>query len=203
MMLEKLKLYFITDSRFGKHEELVEKVLKAGVRAVQLREKSMSSKEIYEVAKKIRKLTLDYDALFIVNDRLDIALASDADGVHLGQEDLPFDAARKVFDGIIGVSAHSIEEAKKAENFADYLGVGPVYATKTKTDAREPIGIENLRNIASTVRIPVIAIGGIDHSNVIEVLKAKVFGVAVISAIASHADVYLAARSLLDIIQKA
>ncbi len=202
-MLEKLKLYFITDSRFGKHEELAEKVLKAGVKAIQLREKSMSSKEIYEVAKKIRKLTLDYDALFIVNDRLDIALASDADGVHLGQEDLPFDAAREIFDGIVGVSTHNVEEAKKAERYADYLGVGPVFATKTKTDAREPIGIENFKKIVSTTKVPVIAIGGINHSNVLEVLEAGAFGVAVISAIAMHADVYTAARSLLDIIQKA
>ncbi|MDI9645770.1 MAG: thiamine phosphate synthase [Archaeoglobales archaeon] len=202
-MFEKLKIYFITDSRFGKHEELAEKVLKAGVRAIQLREKSMSSKEIYEVAKKIRKLTLDYDALFIVNDRLDIALASDADGVHLGQEDLPFDAARDIFGGILGVSVHSVEEAMKAERYADYLGVGPVFATKSKEDAKEPLGIEKFKNIVSSTKVPVIAIGGINHSNVKEVLRAGAFGVAVISAIAMHADVYLAARSFLDIIQNA
>ncbi len=199
-MLDKICLYFITDSRYGKHEELAEKALKGGVRAIQLRDKNMSGRELFETAKRLRKLTYDYDAILIVNDRVDIAIAAEADGVHVGQSDLHYKAIREFFDGYIGVSAHTVEEAKEAENYADYLGVGPVFATSTKPDAREPIGVEGLRRIVDSTLLPVIAIGGINHKNVKEVMKAGVAGVAVVSAIAASDDVVESAKKLVELV---
>ncbi|WP_202318386.1 thiamine phosphate synthase [Archaeoglobus neptunius] len=198
-MIEKMRVYFITDSRFGKHEELAIKALEGGVRTVQLREKKRSAREIYETAKRMRAITHDYDALLIINDRVDIALAVNADGVHIGQEDLPPESVRDVFDGIIGVSAHTVEEALRAEMCADYLGVGPVFMTRTKRDAREPIGIEGLKRIVDATKVPVIAVGGIDESNAVEVLRTGVAGIAVVSAIAGGKDVEGAARTLVNV----
>ncbi len=199
-MLEKMAVYFITDSRFGRHEELAEKALKGGVRTIQLREKSMPAKEIYEIARKLRRLTNDYDALLIINDRLDIAMAVDADGVHVGQSDLPAEAIRRYFNGIVGVSAHTVEEALKAEIHADYLGVGPVFKTTTKEDAKEPIGLEGLRQIVQSVKIPVVGIGGISRENAPQVLGCGVAGLAVVSAIAAK-NVEVAARELVELVQ--
>ncbi|WP_456468330.1 thiamine phosphate synthase [Archaeoglobus sp.] len=198
-MLEKMQVYFITDSKFGKHEELAEKALKGGVRTIQLREKRKSARKIYETAKRLRALTYDYDALFIVNDRVDIAIAAYADGVHVGQNDLPAYAIRDFFDGIVGVSAHTVDEAKRAEMYADYLGVGPVFRTATKEDAKTPIGIGGLEEIVKNTKLPVIAIGGINETNAIDVLKCGVAGIAVVSAIAGKGDVTEAARTLLRI----
>ena len=196
-------VYFITDSNFGwTHEQLAEMVLRAGIRVIQFREKNMSTREMFEVAKRLRKITEEYDATLIINDRVDLALAVGADGVHLGQEDLPVEAVRDIFDGIIGVSVHNVEEAKKAKDFADYLGAGPVYATKTKKDAKKPIGIEGLKKIVEEVSIPVVAIGGINKNNVIEVLKTGVDAIAVISAIASAENPEEEAKTLLDIVRK-
>ncbi len=195
-------VYFITSSEFGRsHEELAEMVLRAGVGVVQFREKGMSAKQMFEIAKRLRKLTEEYGATFIVNDRVDLALAVDADGVHVGQEDLPAEVVREIFDGIVGVSAHTVEEAKKAERYADYLGVGPVFATKTKRDAKEPIGLEGLRRIVEAVSVPVVAIGGINRDNVLEVLKTGVSGVAVISAIAGAKNPEEEAKKLLEIVR--
>ncbi len=199
-MLEKIRLYFITDSKFGRHEELAEKALEGGVRAIQFREKKMAGKELYEVAKRLRRITYEYDALLFIDDRVDVAMAVDADGVHVGQSDLPYYAIREFFDGYIGVSAHTVDEAKKAERYADYLGVGPVFRTTTKEDAKEPIGVEGLKKIVESVKIPVVAIGGINRENIKKVLSAGVFGVAVVSAIASQ-DPKKASRELLAIIK--
>jgi thiamine-phosphate pyrophosphorylase len=195
-------VYFITDSSFGwTHEQLAEMVLRAGIKVIQFREKNMSTKQMFETAKRLRKLTEDYGATFIVNDRVDLALAVDADGVHVGQDDLPAEVVREIFDGIVGVSAHTVEEAKKAERYADYIGAGPVFPTKTKKDAKEPIGIEGLRKIVEAVSIPVVAIGSINRNNVVEVLKTGVAGVAVISAIASAKNPEEEARKLLGIVR--
>lgn len=198
-MLEKMGVYFITDSKFGKHEELAEKALKGGVRTIQLREKNSPSKELYETAKRMRRLTNDYDALLIINDRVDIAIASYADGVHVGQKDLPAKVIREFFDGIVGVSAHTVEEARSAENYADYLGVGPVFRTSTKEDARTPIGLKGLEEIVRAVRIPVVGIGGIDERNAESVIGCGVAGIAVVSAIAGKEDVEKAAKQLVEI----
>jgi len=198
----KFDVYFITDSSFGwTHEQLTEMVLRAGIKVIQFREKNMSTKQMFETAKRLRKLTEDYGATFIVNDRVDLALAVDADGVHVGQDDLPAEVVREIFDGIVGVSAHTVEEAKKAERYADYIGAGPVFPTKTKKDAKEPIGIEGLRKIVEAVSIPVVAIGSINRNNVVEVLKTGVAGVAVISAIASAKNPEEEARKLLGIVR--
>ena len=195
-------VYFITSSEFGwTHEELAKMALEAGVRIIQFREKNMSTKRMFEIARRLRKMTDEYGATFIVNDRVDLALAVGADGVHVGQDDLPAEVVREIFDGIIGVSAHTVDEAKRAERFADYLGVGPVFGTKTKKDAKEPIGVEGLRRIVRSVSIPVIAIGGINRSNVLEVLKAGVAGVAVISAIAGAKDPKEEAKRLVEIVE--
>jgi len=197
-----LGVYFITDSRFGHtHEEIAEKALKGGVRAVQFREKVLSTKRMYEIGKRIRELTRDYGALFFVNDRIDVAIAVDADGVHIGQDDMPAEVAREIFPGYIGVSAGSVEEAKKDEKYADYLGVGPVFPTKTKEDAGEAIGIEGLRKIVESVKVPVVAIGSIKRENAVEVLKTGVVGIAVISAIAASEDPERAARELIELVK--
>ncbi len=175
-------VYFITDSKFGKHEELAKRALEMGVRIIQLREKKMKDRELIMTAKRLRELTESYDAILIMNDRVDVAIASDADGVHLGQEDMPLETAREIFDGIVGISVHGVEEANKAKK-ADYLGAGPVFSTTTKEDAREPIGIEGLREIVSATNLPVFAIGGIRLDNVEKVLETGVSGVAVVSAL--------------------
>ncbi len=201
-MLEKIRVYFVTDSRFGKHEELAKKALEGGVRAIQFREKRMSAREMYKVAKRLREITYDYDALLIINDRVDLAMSVEADGVHVGQSDLPYYAIREFFDGYIGVSAHTVYEAKEAEIYADYLGVGPVFKTTTKEDAREPIGLEGLKEIVKAVKIPVVAIGGINAKNAVDVLKTGVAGIAVVSAIAASDNVTSAAKELVEISNK-
>ncbi|MDP2168049.1 MAG: thiamine phosphate synthase [Thermodesulfovibrionales bacterium] len=159
--------------------------LRAGVRWVQYRQKDKSRRQLYEEALGLRRLTADFGAVFIVNDYADIAAAVDADGVHLGQDDLPIAEARKVMGGdrIIGISTHSIKEAVEAESAgADYIGFGPVFPTLTK-DAGEPKGVKSLREIKQAVRIPVVAIGGISLKNLPSVISAGADSVAVASAI--------------------
>jgi thiamine-phosphate pyrophosphorylase len=143
-------------------------------------------------------------AAFIVNDHPDIAMAVEADGVHLGQDDLPVEVARKLMGGsrIIGVSTHSVEQARAAQSAgADYIGFGPIFTTRTK-DAGPRQGIEGLRQVRKAVTLPVIAIGGINSGNLDEVLKAGADGVAVISAILSAPDPYDTAREMVDRIQR-
>jgi thiamine-phosphate pyrophosphorylase len=163
------------------------KVLIAGVKWVQYRDKEKSRREIYEEAIRLRKLTKDFNAVLIVNDYADIALAVDADGVHLGQDDLPIEEARKIMgrDKIIGISTHSLERAIDAEKEgADYIGFGPVFRTTTK-DAGMPKGTDMLQKIKKHVQIPVVAIGGINIENIRLVLDTGVDAVAVASAILS------------------
>lgn len=189
-------VYFITDSKYGKHEEMAKRVLELGVRIIQLREKKMKDRDLLFTAKRLRELTESYDALLLINDRIDIAISCDADGVHLGQEDLPLDFAREIFDGLIGISVHSAEEAKRAKK-ADYLGAGPVFRTMTKEDAKEPIGVEELRKIVSATDLPVFAIGGISFDNVKSVLETGVSGVAVVSALVDDR-----AKDFIDLVNK-
>jgi thiamine-phosphate pyrophosphorylase len=180
-------LYFITDRKACNLscEEMTLKVLRAGVKWVQYREKNRSRRVLYEEAVRLRKLTESFNAVFIVNDHADIALSVDADGVHLGQEDLPIREARKIMgkNKTIGISTHKLEQAIDAEKEgADYIGFGPVFHTKTK-DAGSPKGTEMLRDIKSKVHIPVVAIGGISPENIKSVLDTGVDAVAVASAI--------------------
>jgi thiamine-phosphate pyrophosphorylase len=181
-------LYLITDREVCDKtpEEMTLAAMRAGVRWVQYREKERSRKDIYRHAVKLRRITADYGATFIVNDHADIALAVDADGVHLGQDDLPLKEARKVMgERIIGISTHSLKEAKDAAaQGADYIGFGPLFPTKTK-DAGEPRGVEMLKQVRREVPLPVAAIGGISVENLRSVLDAGADAVAVASAVLS------------------
>lgn len=177
---------FITDKKLSPLPlfELTFNVLKAGVRFVQYRDKEKSRLELYEEALKLRMLTRHFNARLIINDHADIALAVNADGVHLGQKDLPLKEARKILGRrIIGISTHDLEQAKQAEaDGADYIGYGPIFHTTTK-DAGNPAGVDNLRIIKENVSIPVVAIGGINLDNIEAVIKAGADAAAVATAI--------------------
>lgn len=180
-------LCFITDRKTCvlTYEDMILRSLKAGVTWVQYRDKERSRREVYEESVKLRRSTKDFDAVFIINDYSDIASAVGADGVHLGQDDLPIREARKIIgkDKIIGISTHSLEQAMDAErDGANYIGFGPIFHTMTK-DAGSPKGIEILYEIKNQVHIPVIAIGGIKIENIRLVLDAGADAVAVASAI--------------------
>ena len=198
------KLHVITDTllqmRFS-HVELTEMAIAGGADIIQFRSKSGSTREMINAATQMKILCSRAGVPLIINDRVDIALAVGADGVHLGQDDFPIPVARKLLgpDAIIGGSAGDMEEAEKclAEG-ADYIGVGPVYDTKSKTDAGEAMGIENLRIIAEKISLPIIAIGGITVSDMDELLNAGAHGVAVISSVCLSDDPEAAARRFRD-----
>ncbi len=197
---------FITDSRFRQYtvEETVRMVLDAGVKWIQYREKHLTRKEIYYQAERLRKITEEYRAILIINDHADIAFFVDADGVHLGQDDLPLNEGRKVMGSrIIGISTHNIDEAKKAEyDMADYIGYGPIYPTSTKEDADIPKGISGLQMITGTVNLPVVAIGGIKLESLEEIFMAGAAAVAVASAILGAESPYNKAREFVKIIER-
>jgi len=194
----KNRVYFITSNEFGRsHEEVAESALKAGVNLIQLRDKNMSSRELLKTAKNIRRLCENFGATFIVNDRVDVALASGADGVHVGQDDIPAEDVKRIFHGIVGVSTNNLEQALNAQEHADYIGVGPVFPTSTKKDAMAAIGLDSLREIAWKVDVPVVAIGSITRENVREVLRTGVDCVAVISAIADSMEPEKEAEKIL------
>lgn len=182
-------LCFITDRKACNLtcEEMVMCALKAGARWIQYREKEKTRREIYEISVRLRKITQDFQAVFIVNDHTDIAYAVNAEGVHLGQADLPLGEARKIMGDkkLIGISTHSFEQAVDAERRgADYIGFGPVFLTATK-EAGAPKGTEILREIKNKISIPLVAIGGINLENVRSVLATQVDAIAVASAILS------------------
>jgi thiamine-phosphate pyrophosphorylase len=179
--------------------EAVEAAIDGGVTMVQLREKDLSSREFYEIAVTLREITKRRNVPLVINDRLDIALAAGADGLHIGQSDLPLKAVRSVAGDclFIGVSAGTVEEARRAEaEGADYLGVGAVFPTGSKADAGEAIGPEGLQAICDAVHIPVVGIGGVAPANVALVLQSGAVGIAVISAILSQPDIRAAAENL-------
>lgn len=179
-------LCFITDRRLWPDiEDSVKRVLDGGVRWVQLREKALTRREVFRIAERLRELTWQFNATLIINDYPDIAVATEADGVHLGQEDLPIEEARKVVGGMtIGISTHSLEEALQAQNQgADYIGFGPIYGTTTKEGALPPRGLEALKMVSEAVSIPVVAIGGIKLENLREVLLHGASAVAVASGL--------------------
>jgi len=166
-------------------KEIVAIILNAGVKCIQYREKDKSRRDLYREALMLRELTNNLGASFIVNDHTDLALATDADGVHLGQEDLPLKEARKILgkEKIIGISTHNLAEALAAEEGgADYIGFGPIFYTKTK-DAGEPKGVNALKEIKKQIKIPVVAIGGINAGNVKAVIDSGADAVAVSSGI--------------------
>ena len=202
-----LTLYLVTDRRWlGRRslEEDVEEALLGGATLVQIREKEISSRAYLELAGKVKAVTDRYGVPLIVNDRIDIALAVDAGGVHVGPDDLPVSVARRLLgpDKIVGASASSLEEALTFQaQGADYLGVGAVFPTATK-QVTEKVDLETLARIKAAVRIPVAAIGGIDAGNAPEVMKTGVDGVAVVSAILNRPDIREATRDLLSKLKK-
>ncbi|WP_297090163.1 thiamine phosphate synthase [Thermococcus sp.] len=200
---EKLRLYVITDRRFRDELSTVQDALEGGATAIQMRIKNAPTREMVEIGKGLRKLTDEYGALFFVDDRVDVALAVSADGVQVGPDDMPVPLVKEMAPNLlIGASVYSLEEAVKAEREgADYLGAGAVFPTRTKADACY-LGLDGLKTILETVKIPVVAIGGINHENVREVLRLGVDGIAVISAIVGAPDVKRAAREMRKIIDE-
>ena len=195
-------LYLVTDRDLSlgrSHVEVVAAAVKGGVSCVQLREKNLDSRDFVDEARKLKQL-LDHHALpLIINDRVDVALASGADGVHLGQKDMLVADARRLLgdSAIIGVSAESVEDAIRAEEEgADYIGISPVYATATKTDTATPLGLSGIATIRKRIRLPLVGIGGIHAANVADVVAAGADGIAVISAIVAAPSPEKAARLL-------
>jgi len=186
--------YFITDTELSLagNENDVLCAVSCGVEVVQYRNKNAETRRMYEEAVLLRKICLDCGCIFLVNDRVDIALATQADGVHLGQSDMPCLAARKLLgsESIIGVTVHNLAEALAAESMgADYLGVSPIFQTATKPDAGKPAGIRLIEEIRAQVTIPLIAIGGINHSNAGEVVRAGADGLCAISCVVAKENV--------------
>ncbi|PIV11976.1 MAG: thiamine phosphate synthase [Candidatus Omnitrophica bacterium CG12_big_fil_rev_8_21_14_0_65_43_15] len=184
--------YFITDSGISRKGNVsdVKNAVRAGVKVIQYRNKNIDSGVLYREALKLRKIVKK--AVFLINDRADIALAVGADGVHIGQSDLPYEKARKILgkNKIIGVTAHNVKEAMAAERAgADYLGVSPVFATRTKKDAGFAAGIDIIKKIKKRVKIPVVAIGGINLSNAKSVVDAGADSLCAISAVVTRKDV--------------
>jgi thiamine-phosphate pyrophosphorylase len=197
------KLYVIIDSKAAKGHDLVyiaAEAVKGGANIIQLREKDMAAREIVDLGRAIRKAIAGKDALFIVNDRPDIALAAGADGVHIGQDDIPPDAARAVIgkDKILGISTHSLGQALSAQKSgADYIGVGPVFSTPTKPDY-EAVGLDLIREVQRAVSIPFVAIGGINGDNIAQVIGAGARRIAVVRAVCGAQDIRNAARILKE-----
>lgn len=200
-------LYAVTERAWlnGRNlEDDVEEALKAGVTFVQLREKHASYDEMVDLAKKIKALTDRYNVPFVIDDNIEVAKAVDADGVHIGQSDTEAKKARQMLGNnkIIGVSASNVKEAVEAEkNGADYIGIGAMFPTDTKKDHRD-LTFEEAKKITSSVNIPVVAIGGINSKNIMELKGTGVDGVAVVSAIFASNDRYAAAKELLELSKK-
>jgi thiamine-phosphate pyrophosphorylase len=200
-------LYAILDTSFSKGRSptaILREFLNVGVKLVQLRAKELSSAEFFTLAKEARQLTREAGATFIVNDRADIAVASGADGVHLGQDDLPLQAARRILgpDKVIGISTHDLDQARSAElNGADYIGFGPIFGSTTKDTGYSPRGLEMLREIRAAVKLPIVAIGGINEQNVAEVWKAGADAAAIIGDIMSADDMGSKVQSIVGMHQ--
>ena len=199
-------LYLVTDRGLcGKKplEEVVIQAVKGGAAYVQLREKEISTRFFVEEAKRIKKILEPYKVPLIINDRVDVALACGAEGVHIGQEDMPYEIVRKLMGqkAIIGLSVETWEDVEASQKLdVNYIGVSPVFSTPTKTDTKGAWGLEGLAKIKAFSRHPLVAIGGINESNVREVVKAGAECVAVVSAICASPDPEAAARKINEII---
>ncbi|HZX44852.1 MAG TPA: thiamine phosphate synthase [Candidatus Nanoarchaeia archaeon] len=199
--LRDINLYLVTDNTLTRKTivEDVKDAVRAGVTIVQYREKDKSTKEMVEEALLIKKIC-EGKAIFLVNDRIDVALAADADGVHLGQDDMPYQAARKILGGkIIGLTAHNVLEAVSAEKLgADYVGVSPIFETATKKDAGIASGLRLIKEVKAATRIPIVAIGGINLDNIDSVINSGADSAAVISAITTKEDVYGECKKFIE-----
>jgi len=203
-----LSLYLVTDRALSLGrplEFIVEEAVKGGVTMVQLREKDCPSLEFYELGLKLKNLLAPMNVPLIINDRLDIALAVDADGLHIGQSDLPWQVARQLLgtDKILGLSVETQQQAEVANHLdVDYIGVSPVFATPTKTDTFQPFGLDGLKRACRTSKHPTVAIGGINRGNAASIIEHGAEGIAVVSAISSALDPVKAASDLKLEIQK-
>ena len=198
-----LSLYLVTDNSddVEKFLKTIEEGIKGGVTVVQIREKTAETLDFYNLALKVKKITSKYNIPLIINDRVDVALAIDADGVHVGQSDMPCDVTRQLIgdDKILGVSAATITEAKKAQqDGADYIGTGAVFPTKTKDDAPS-VTKEDLKEIVESIDIPVVAIGGITLENASQLTDTGISGLSVVSAIMSSDNPKKSSEELLKI----
>lgn len=202
-------LYLVTDanlSRGRSHREVVEAAILGGVTVVQYREKSASTRRMIDEALELRDLCRRYGVPFIVDDRVDVALAVEADGVHVGQDDMPASLARRLIGHgkILGVSAENTEQALAAQaDGADYIGASPIFATPTKPDAPPPMDVAGLLQMARACPLPIVAIGGLNTTNAGSVIRAGAAGVAVVSAIVGADDMQTAARELRQVIDLA
>ncbi|MFH1641959.1 MAG: thiamine phosphate synthase [Nanoarchaeota archaeon] len=199
--LKIIDFYFITDSKLTKKDifEDAKSAIKAGVKIIQYREKDKSTKEMVKEATILKKICKD-NALFLVNDRIDVAMAVNADGVHLGKDDMPYDIARLLLGNnkIIGLTVHNIKEAIQAKNIgADYVGASPIFKTKTKLDAGIPAGLSLIKKIKQKKDIPVIGIGGINLNNVTSVIQAGADSAVAISAVVTKDNVEKECRSFI------
>jgi thiamine-phosphate pyrophosphorylase len=202
----KYDLYVITDEAIAgglSHAEIAQRAIAGGADVIQLRDKMCGCRELNRIGRALREITKKAGTLFIVNDRLDVALACRADGVHLGQDDIRVGVARQIAPPgfIIGVSVGTVDEAVKAEQEgADYIAISPVFSTASKNDAGPGCGLDVLQEIRRSVSVPVIAIGGINLDNVREVIAAGADGVAVISVVVGSMDISAAARELKSLV---
>jgi thiamine-phosphate pyrophosphorylase len=211
MKIQKIdySLYLVTDRGLARGRstlKIVKAAVQGGVTCVQLREKDCSTLDFIKQAVTIKNFLKTRGVPLIINDRVDVALAIEADGVHLGQTDMPLDIAKKIIQDsmIIGISAESLEDAIAAEKGgADYLGVSPIYATPTKTDTAPPLGLEGLRAIRDAVGLPLVGIGGLNRDNAAAVMENGGDGVAVVSAIVAADDPAAAAGEIKQIIDRA
>ncbi len=201
-------IYLVTDQRACMEksiESVVLEAIEAGVSCVQLREKDASSRLFFERAMVLKSILKSKRIPLIINDRVDIAMAVNADGVHLGQSDIPYEQARRLMgpDAIIGLSVETWEDVKEAENLGvNYLGVSPVFATPTKTDTKDPWGLEGLGKINNYSRHPLVAIGGLSELNAQKVIRAGADAIAVVSAICSAKDTFLATNELVKLYEQ-
>ena len=206
-MKEFLKLYLVTDRdlSLGRSlEEVVSEAVAGGVTLVQLREKDAATGEFIELAGRLMKILTPLGIPLIINDRVDVALAVDADGVHIGQSDMPYETARRLLgpDKIIGLSVENMDDLIKANSLdVDYVGISPVYGTPTKTDTAEPFGLEGLRKAVNMSKHPTVAIGGMNAGTIADVMAAGTDGVAVVSAICSAENIREAAAQLKAIVE--
>ncbi len=202
-----LSLYLVTDRELSLGrplEFIVEEAVKGGVTMVQLRENNCSSLEFYQLARKLKALLQPQNVPLIINNRADIALAVDADGLHIGQNDLPWQVARQLLgpDKILGLSVETIQQAEEAnEQAIDYIGISPVFATPTKTDTAPPFGLKGVKAACAISRHPSVGIGGINSENAAQIIAHGANGIAVVSAISAAENPRHSAKLLLNIIK--
>lgn len=203
-----LSLYLVTDRSLSlgrSLQEVVEEAVKGGVTMVQLREKDCTTRQFYDLAMQMKACLKPYSVPLIINDRLDIALACDAEGLHIGQSDMPYIVARKLFgkDKIIGLSVESIQDAIDANTLdVDYIGISPVFSTPTKIDTALALGLDGVREITKISCHPSVGIGGINNSNAQDIIKAGAGGLSVVSAIMSATDPKDSAMQLRKLIDE-